>query len=1534
LSVDVASLVFEIDSTQAKRAAADLDLVTAAGDRLDVSARKVQTATQLAGIGMQQSNGATVSATRSATDLANAQGAVEKATRGAAAASAETRATRALEAAAMREMVLASKAYEASLAAQAREEAAAAASKARLATQVDNILGRMDPLVKIQNVAAASTAKLDHALAAGVITAEKHAVATAQVVAAAERGAVGFTHLAGGAKLTNLQMQEFTGIARHSFDALAAGANPFTVITTHIASLGQALGSGPGGVGGSLAALLTPLNLAIAGFVAAGAAVAVLAFGAFKGASEIDKFEGSLIATGNAAGLTTSSLYAMAGAVAASSDTTILASRKTIEALAATGKFNKDTINSLADSAEQYARITGDSADKFVKEYDGMKDHLVAFAVKHEDIYHDLTLAEVQRIANLVKLGQETAAQELLAQDIDRVAKERAKEKMIQEETNYGLLQQWGRNLKENWTNAWDAILGIGRPMSNLDKVGQAVSKLSADSMQVQIARQTPLGNTAAARKVQDTALASDYAAVNAAQAALKAENDKADAQAAETKKNHDAIQKAFGDGKAHGRTPTDNNATALDTAQKAQLAAQLSLTADIEQVAAIKRDEVAAELKLQEDRIAKQAKEHSITAATATLADAAYKAAADAKDELINRQEAAALIERELAQRRALGSDLDAIASIQASMAGTAAQANAIEAKALIDRQTLEHDALIAQTNQDVIAKKITDVQQVQLLVSNDNVHAAQREQQARQAQIKAIEEAAALQISALDRQRGILEADASLLKSTYAQSVVGEQILALDQQAALAKAQEAVDVATIGSAARQQAENALVALRAEQDAAKRLAAERTDLLHGIAEANDAVDSFKQALARHDWAGVFDQLQRTIQTIEASFAKNGLGGGMMTGGSAIASLIGGPAGNAIGTGLGIAGLGASLGAAVGSFAAGSAGAAFAGAAAGANAIGMSALGSLASTLAPLLGPIGIIAGIGVALASLLKSKPSNNAAIATLNGDNGFAISGDKQTTETAQAATSAATAVQQGEQLLEAAGIKLATTVSKIDLGTRDLTHVFLSTGEEIRSAVGDPAAAAEAGLKAVLQGATYTSDAEKQLVDSMVAAGQGFDAIATAINNYQAAQTIAAALGDQILQLTDPKAYDLKGVHDAIEAQKAAAQAAATAGYLTADQLTGINGQLATLEGLQVDQVMKRYADATDTATSAVQAAQDGVDASRQALTDAYDAQANALQSSIDNLRQFATSLATYRASLDTGASALNDPSRQLAVTRAQFERLSALPADDATRLAGLQTAGEAFLAASKAAAPTQAAYNRDLAEVRKATSASATAAGQAADVGQQQLDALNASVSGLIDVNASVQAGTLSVTDAINNLNAALQALATAQAAATAAATPPPSTAVPTTTATAVNDNTSATNGNAPPTSAVPTVDQIQAAVQASLGGGFNRGEFGPQQQFATGGSFTVQGPTAGDHVPVDFRANGGETVNISKSDSMAELASETRALRQEVAALRKAAESTARATGSMDTRGAKQDIRGVYVRGETPEDPVSTKEVAA
>jgi len=165
--MDVAKLVFEIDSTQAVVAKKNLTGMAEASERVEASARKVKSASEMAGIGVGSLSSATGRATRSATEHATALGTVERAALRAARA-AETRATSEILAARNADF------RARSLILQAKEEAKAALDTERA---VQRLTRSYDPLQAALDKTGRELAEAKRLYDSGALSAERYGVA-------------------------------------------------------------------------------------------------------------------------------------------------------------------------------------------------------------------------------------------------------------------------------------------------------------------------------------------------------------------------------------------------------------------------------------------------------------------------------------------------------------------------------------------------------------------------------------------------------------------------------------------------------------------------------------------------------------------------------------------------------------------------------------------------------------------------------------------------------------------------------------------------------------------------------------------------------------------------------------------------------------------------------------------------------------------------------------------------------------------------------------------------------------------------------------------------------------------------------------------------------------------------------------------------------------------------------------------------------------------------------------------------------------
>lgn len=290
MSIDVASLVFEIDSTQAVTARQRLEDLEAAGVKVDATARRVKTATEQAGIGMERVAAASKRAAISATEHAEKQGAAEQATRRAEQAAVRA-AEREAQAWARVEAQLEKRnaAYRGSQALAAmREEAAAAGA---LETRIDRLMNSIDPARAAQSRLNAEMAEANALYKAGAISASDYAKATSVLDKRLDEAARGQVALNGvmvrGAASSKVATQAGLNLSRQFADigvTAAMGMNPLMILIQQGPQIADAFaqaktqGMGFSAVLATLQAQLAPIVALLAPVaIAAGAAAASFA---------------------------------------------------------------------------------------------------------------------------------------------------------------------------------------------------------------------------------------------------------------------------------------------------------------------------------------------------------------------------------------------------------------------------------------------------------------------------------------------------------------------------------------------------------------------------------------------------------------------------------------------------------------------------------------------------------------------------------------------------------------------------------------------------------------------------------------------------------------------------------------------------------------------------------------------------------------------------------------------------------------------------------------------------------------------------------------------------------------------------------------------------------------------------------------------------------------------------------------------------------------------------------------------------------
>lgn len=167
---------------------------------------------------------------------------------------------------------------------------------------------------------------------------------------------------------------------------------------------------------------------------------------------------------------------------------------------------------------------------------------------------------------------------------------------------------------------------------------------------------------------------------------------------------------------------------------------------------------------------------------------------------------------------------------------------------------------------------------------------------------------------------------------------------------------------------------------------------------------------------------------------------------------------------------------------------------------------------------------------------------------------------------------------------------------------------------------------------------------------------------------------------------------------------------------------------------------------FADLMDNTTVAI-------DQARNDLIDAYDRESQALTDTKERFEEFAKSLGDFKDSLLLGDLSTSNPLEKYTMQKARYEDVATrAAAGDESAMAEFESVAQAFLEASREVYASSDQYTMDFQRVLNETTALQADATGKASIAQQQLDALNAQVEGLIEVNESV----LTVAEAIDAL----------------------------------------------------------------------------------------------------------------------------------------------------------------------------------
>lgn len=215
----------------------------------------------------------------------------------------------------------------------------------------------------------------------------------------------------------------------------------------------------------SSAVLLVGGMMGTAALAAAGLGVAMAA-----GARESAAMQLALDATSNYAGQTVGSMQALATQMAESGKVSVGTAKSITMELAASGKIGQGAFDSIAESAADFARVTGTEVAKVAPELVKLFEDPAKGAENLNEKMHFLTVAEIEQIKTLQEMGKQTEAQTVLA--------ERLNAKLATIPENLGILERAWRAAGNAASSAWDKMKGVGREKTNLENINEIAQDL------------------------------------------------------------------------------------------------------------------------------------------------------------------------------------------------------------------------------------------------------------------------------------------------------------------------------------------------------------------------------------------------------------------------------------------------------------------------------------------------------------------------------------------------------------------------------------------------------------------------------------------------------------------------------------------------------------------------------------------------------------------------------------------------------------------------------------------------------------------------------------------------------------------------------------------------------------------------------------------------------------------------------------------------------------------------------------------------
>jgi hypothetical protein len=250
--------------------------------------------------------------------------------------------------------------------------------------------------------------------------------------------------------------------------SLASGQRPMMVLLQQGGQLKDMFG----GIRPAASALAGAIRGLINPYTAAAAAVGLLTLAWKQSANEADAFAKAIILTGNFAGVSSRDLEQMADRVEKVTSATTGAARETVTQVAATGRFTKDQIESIARTALEMKEATGQAVDETIQAFVRIADDPVQAIEALDKSQHLLDDSTKAQIKSLKEQGDQAGAAALAIKAVADETINRANKV----EAHLSLWALLWHDIGAGAKTAWDEIV---RGINNADRAAASAKSLT-----------------------------------------------------------------------------------------------------------------------------------------------------------------------------------------------------------------------------------------------------------------------------------------------------------------------------------------------------------------------------------------------------------------------------------------------------------------------------------------------------------------------------------------------------------------------------------------------------------------------------------------------------------------------------------------------------------------------------------------------------------------------------------------------------------------------------------------------------------------------------------------------------------------------------------------------------------------------------------------------------------------------------------------------------------------------------------------------